>query len=203
MNSTQYRTLRPGDTIQPGDEFKIILGEGWKPFTTNFGRVINEEDTPFRRPLRALPEEVRPEGLPSELPDPPPAPEGTRWVYRGKGWHCMSCIYIFHSGESWSDKTYGFCHGTASGIQNYHYLEAVPLEPVPAVWTFRSEEPVLPWGSSAELNGLRKRLREANAKVAELEACLVKTEKWSDTYAAESESLRQQLDSIRQLLASR
>ena len=67
---------------------------------------------------------TRPANLPPELPDPPLAPDGMMWVYRGEGWLNPSCRYI-HFDREW--KNFGvnkLCR--ANGVNGIHYLEAVP-----------------------------------------------------------------------------
>ncbi len=79
---------------------------------------------------------------------------------------------------------------------------AVPLDAplVPAVWTFRSEEPVLPFGSPQWLERkLAEREESINGLTAELE--LVRHQ--CSIHKITADGLRVQLDSIRQLLASR
>ena len=145
-----------------------------------------------------LPVSNRPEGLPAPLPDPPAAPEGMRWEYRGMGWRSTNrCYYAAHipcpNNRSWSD---GW--GVGDGLNDCYYLEAVPIKPASQVWTFSSAEPVLPFSPAL------------TSRIAELEECLKKTKKWSDIYAKERDSfsvrvieLEQQLDRIRDLAIER
>ena len=168
----------------------------------------------------------RPEGMPAELPDPPTPPANNRWMYRGTGWTSRNpCYYAAHipypHNNSWSD---GW--GTGGSTNDCHYLEAVPIKPASQVWIFSSEDPVLPLSSAQSvrieeleqkiilqqerLNFHATRAGKLEDKVTELEACLEKTEKWSDTYAAERDGyiaraaeLEQQLDRIRDLAIQR
>ena len=149
-----------------------------------------------------MPVSSRPEGLPAEMPDPPTPPEGMRWEYRGKGKPegiissgSIAAVYIAN-GKCWN--THNPVIGNYGREPNFHYVEAVPIKPTSQVWTFRSEDPVLPLSSVMA------------ARIAELEACLENTEKWSDIYAKERDGynarvteLEQQLDRIRDLAIER
>ncbi len=77
---------------------------------------------------------TRPYTLPTELPDPPQPPAGTRWVYRGKGWSNNNDIASFtctvsNGGSEWSRVV--IHNARPGGVAYMHYLESVTLRPVP------------------------------------------------------------------------
>lgn len=72
----------------------------------------------------------RPFNLPPEFFDPPAPPAGMRGVYRGKSWnpgrHCWYSPVNQFSGV-WE----GVCRSIPQGFKNNHYVEYIPLRPVP------------------------------------------------------------------------
>lgn len=105
-----------------------------------------ESGTPIPEPVAVTPEpvavtpepvQVAPEpiyGLPHGAPEPPPAPVGHQWVYRGTNWASQNTTHCFlRPNTRWSSVFY---NNNTSGEAGYHYLEAVPVavlaaEPVP------------------------------------------------------------------------
>lgn len=75
--------------------------------------------------------DLNPEDFPPGLPKLPEPPEGHKWVYRGKGWKAGYATFAAYASvedlpECWvTGDAY-----TKSHDPNYHYAEAVPIEPV-------------------------------------------------------------------------
>jgi hypothetical protein len=109
------------------------------------GTLIPEPVAVTPEPVAVTPEPVVPTapepepepepiyGIPHGAPEPPPAPVGHRWVYRGTGWESTDTTHCFLDvSGSWSRV---YVNGNTNGLRHYHYLEAVPVltasEPVP------------------------------------------------------------------------
>ncbi len=105
-----------------GDEWTTKGLNNWSPV---FGQHDLDSRFEYRRPIPS----ARPFNLPVELPDPPECIEGYRWEYRGKGWdpntvttYIAGCVEWF---KVWKNSK-------PEASETCHYLEAVPLRPVPA-----------------------------------------------------------------------
>lgn len=141
---------------------------GWKGSSSILYYAIRA-GTELARLNGLEPVSTRPEGLPAELPDPPAPPEGMKWVYRGKNWVSKkpSIYAVIGTFQKWNvnkDPSNTF------GIDHSHYLEAVPIEPAPEMWTFASKA----W---PEINGLRQQIKDLTtttfdqaARITELQA---------------------------------
>lgn len=87
--------------------------------------------------------------LPEGLPQPPPPPEGHKWVYRGKGWRHEgenAAAVILGTGDEWGvSEPHDF-----AGFQSAYYLEAVLLKsPRPHA------ELIHAWADGAEIEFFR------------------------------------------------
>lgn len=76
-----------------------------------------------------------PQQLPPGLPPLPPVPNGCdRWEYRGIGWRCQD--ERLKAFWEYGDMDWYVTDETVSGLQCYHYIEAIPAEsPAPATET--------------------------------------------------------------------
>ena len=75
---------------------------------------------------------IRPRSTP-ETPypahTPPPAPEGMKWEYRGRGWRSHRCVEYYALEAVGGGITHA--SGPSQGVGSNHYFEAVPMQDLP------------------------------------------------------------------------
>ena len=111
-----YRILKQGETILPGDEWLDNRDNEWKSRSSPHEEILHRSHLPHRRKVE-YPEHT-----------PPAPPEGMKWEYRGMGWSSEGrpTTYYYLGGNIDPLKPMIGDNTPASGLLGLQYFEAVP-----------------------------------------------------------------------------